>query len=145
MAQDSGVFSFLEADGRSIQDARRQPEDPPFLFDRVEDYYERRLRQECGGRHPLKGRTPGKDAVRVRSNDYLCLAGDQRVIDAEVKMLNATGHGDSVSRVWGHHQKDILRAFEERMAGLMQAEDAVVCSSGYTAMRSSKARRMSFW
>lgn len=113
--------------------AKQRPIDPPFLFDRVEDYYERRLRQECAGQHPLKGRTPGKDAVRLRTNDYLCLAADQRVIDAEVKILNAMGHGDSVSRVWGHQQKDALRAFEERMAHLMQAEDAVVCSSGYTA------------
>ena len=81
----------------------------------------------------MKGRAPGADAVRVRSNDYLCLAGDQRVIDAEVKVLSASGHGDSVSRVWGHQLKDSLRAFEVRMAALMLAEDAVVCSSGYTA------------
>jgi CAI-1 autoinducer synthase len=113
--------------------AGRHPSDPQFLHDRVEDYYERRLRLECGGRHPLKGAMPGKDAVRVRSNDYLCLAGDPRVIDAEVKALLAAGHGDSVSRVWGHHQKDRLRNFEERMAALTQAEDAVVCASGYAA------------
>lgn len=109
------------------------PLDPPFLFDRVEDYYERRLRGECAGRHPLKGRVPGHDAIKLRSNDYLCLSADQRVIDAEVAVLRAMGHGDSVSRVWGHQLKDRLRAFEERMAGLTQAEDAVVCSSGYTA------------
>lgn len=133
MAKDSGVPSTTEQIDSMAHDAGRQPFDPPFLQERVTDYYERRLRQECGGRHPLKGLTPGSDAVRVRSNDYLCLAGDQRVIDAEVAVLQATGHGDSVSRVWGHHQKDGLRRFEERMAALTRAEDAVVCSSGYTA------------
>jgi CAI-1 autoinducer synthase len=109
------------------------PVDPSFLFERVEEYYELNLRQECGGRHPLKGLSPGANAVRVRSNDYLCLAGDKRLVDAEVRTLMASGHGDSVSRVWGHHQKDSLRAFEERMARLTLADDGVVCSSGYTA------------
>ena len=123
----------LERDDRAIVVGRRQPLDPPFLFDRVEDYYERRLRQECGGRHPLKGREPGQNAVRVRSNDYLCLAGDQRIVDAEVAVLKSMGHGDSVSRVWGHQRKDTLRAFEERIAALTLAEDAIICSSGYTA------------
>lgn len=137
MAQDSGVHSTIVADGKT-SDGReshstQQPIDPPFLFDRVEDYYERRLRQECGGRHPLKGRTPGKDAVRLRSNDYLCLSADPRVIEAEIATLKAIGHGDSLSRVWSHQQKDALRAFEERMAALTRSEDAVVCSSGYTA------------
>jgi CAI-1 autoinducer synthase len=118
---------------RSGDGTPRQPPDPPFLYERVEDYYERQLRQAYGGRHPLKGRAPGPDAVRMRSNDYLCLAGDQRIIDAEIAVLAATGHGDSVSRSWTHHQKDRLRAFEERMAALTEAEDAVLCSSGYTA------------
>jgi CAI-1 autoinducer synthase len=138
VAQDSGVPSTLTQSGREAREIRpgadwTQPADPAFLHDRVEDYYERIIQQNCGGRHPLKGRVPGVDAVRVRSNDYLCLAGDQRVIDAEVKVLSAIGHGDSVSRVWGHQLRDSLRAFEERMAALMLAEDGVVCSSGYTA------------
>ena len=130
MAQDIGFSDFPSKTG---EHGSRQPSDPPFLFERVEEKLLRRLRQECGGENPLKGRMPGKDAVRIRSNDYLCLAGDQRVIDAEVAALNQMGHGDSVSRVWGHHQKDRLRAFEERVAALTRAEDAVLCSSGYTA------------
>lgn len=126
-ASDDAQYPFARPPAGS------QPRDPGFLHRRVEDYYERQFRQECGGRHPLKGLAPAAGSVRVRSNDYLGLAGDARLIAAEVNALRNGGHGESVSRVWGHHQKDRLRAFEERMAGLTRSEDAVLCSSGYTA------------
>ncbi len=85
------------------------------------------------GRHPLQGRTPGPGDIKVRSNDYLCLAGHPHVIESEIAALRSGGHGDSVSRVWVHHERDITREFEQRVADLMLAEDCVLCSSGYTA------------
>jgi CAI-1 autoinducer synthase len=111
----------------------RTPLDPAFLFDRVECYYRERLEGSWKGRHPLKGLTPGPNAVKLRSNDYLCLAGDPRVIEAEVWALQASGHGDSVSRVFVHHESDGLNAFEQRVARLMGAEAAVLANSGYCA------------
>lgn len=117
------------ADGSAV----KAPPNPGFLNDRVSDYYERRLVESWQGRHPLQGRSPGLGDVKLRSNDYLCLAGHPHVIDREVAALRAGGHGDAVSRVWIHHQKDVIRAFESRVASLMRGEDAVLCSSGYTA------------
>jgi CAI-1 autoinducer synthase len=81
----------------------------------------------------LQGRTPRPGDIKVRSNDYLCLAGHPHVIESEIAALKAGGHGDAVSRVWISHERDVTRAFELRIAALMQAEDAVLCSSGYTA------------
>ncbi len=107
--------------------------DPKFLFDRVESYYRERLGATWKGRHPLKGMSPGPSAIKLRSNDYLCLAGERRVIEAEVRALQARGHGDSVSRVFVHHEADGLNAFEERVARLMGAEAAVLANSGYCA------------
>jgi CAI-1 autoinducer synthase len=109
------------------------PEDPAFICERLNDYYVRRKIELWRGRHPLQGRTPRPGDIKVRSNDYLCLAGHPHVIESEVAALRAGGHGDAVSRVWIHHERDIIRDFEQRIAALMEAEDAVLCSSGYTA------------
>ncbi len=110
-----------------------RPSDPAFLFERVECYYRDRIEASYKGQHPLKGLTPEQGAVKLRSNDYLCIAGDPRVIDAEVRVLRAAGHGDLVSRAFVHHEADALQAFEQRVARLMGAEAAVLANSGYCA------------
>ncbi len=109
------------------------PREPGFIRERLHDYYVRRKIELWRGRHPLQGRTPRPGDIKVRSNDYLCLAGHPHVIESEIAALRAGGHGDAVSRVWIHHERDIIREFEQRVATLMRAEDAVLCSSGYTA------------
>ena len=109
------------------------PADPRFIRERHNDYYVRRKIELWQGRHPLQGRAPRPGDIKVRSNDYLCLAGHPHVIESEIAALRAGGHGDAVSRVWIHHERDVIREFEQRVANLMRAEDAVLCSSGYTA------------
>ncbi len=107
--------------------------DPDILHNRVQEYYSKRLEEKWKGRHPMKGMSPGPNSILMRSNDYLCLAGDKRIIKAEIRALRKYGHGDSVSRIWVHHEQDCLHAFEKRIAKLMRAEAAVLCSSGYVA------------
>jgi len=109
------------------------PIDPEFIRERTDDYYVRRKLELWQGAHPLQGRAPRPGDIKVRSNDYLCLAEHPHIIESEIAALKAGGHGDAVSRVWIHHQRDITQEFEHRMASLMQAEDVVLCSSGYTA------------
>jgi CAI-1 autoinducer synthase len=111
----------------------RLPADPKFLFDRVECYYRDRVGETWKGVHPLKGMSPGRSAIKLRSNDYLSIASDRRVIEAEIRALQAAGHGDSVSRTFVHHETDGLNAFEQRVARLMGAEAAVLANSGYCA------------
>jgi CAI-1 autoinducer synthase len=112
---------------------RKSPSDPKFLFDRVEGYYWDRIEVSYKGRHPMKGMSPGPSSIKLRSNDYLCLAGERRVIEAEVRALRAGGHGVSVSRTFVQHEADGLNAFEQRVARLMGAEAAVLANSGYCA------------
>ncbi len=111
----------------------KAPANPGFIRERTNDYHIRRKLELWRGRHPLQGRSPQPGDIKVRSNDYLCLAGHPHVIESEIAALRAGGHGDAVSRVWVHHERDVIRDFEQRIATLMQAEDAVLCSSGYTA------------
>ena len=126
---------FKVADRHSTKDhiPVESPKEPEFLRTRVDDYHVGRKVELWQGRHPLQGRTPRPGDIKVRSNDYLCLAGHPHVIESEIAALRAGGHGDAVSRVWVHHERDITREFEQRVAALMQAEDCVLCSSGYTA------------
>jgi CAI-1 autoinducer synthase len=93
--------------------------DPEFLTRRVSHYYVDRLEGQCGGVHPMKGRMPGANDIRLRTNDYLCLSQHPRIIAAEVDALQRYGHGESVSRIWMHHQQDPLNVFEKRVATLM--------------------------
>ncbi|MFA5898998.1 MAG: alpha-hydroxyketone-type quorum-sensing autoinducer synthase [Hyphomicrobium sp.] len=127
---------FRVAD-RRVNTSRTQiiesPKEPAFLRSRVDDYHVRRKVELWQGKHPLQGTAPRTGDIKVRSNDYLCLAGHPHVIESEIAALRAGGHGDAVSRVWVHHERDVTRDFEQRVASLMQAEDCVLCSSGYTA------------
>ena len=109
------------------------PPEREFIRTRADDYHIRRKIELWQGRHPLQGQSPRPGDIKVRSNDYLCLAGHPHVIESEIAALRSGGHGDAVSRVWVHHEGDVTRDFEQRVAALMQAEDCVVCSSGYTA------------
>ncbi len=114
-------------------DAVMIPADPLFLHEHVEQYYRGRVEQEWTYRHPMKGRRPWPGSVQMRSNDYLAIAGDPRIVAAEIEALQESGHGEAVSRVWLHEEADLTRQFELRLAKLMQAEDVVLASSGYTA------------
>lgn len=127
------VRSTTRAAQATIHPSVLSPPEPGFLADRIERYYRDRLQATWNGVHPMKGQTPRPGDIKIRTNDYLCLAGDRRVIEAEVDHLRSYGHGDSVSRIWLHHEKDILNAFERRVAQLMGAGGAVSCNSGYCA------------
>ena len=107
--------------------------DPAFLRSKVDRYYNQRLHGQWLGKHPLKGLSPGRDAIRMRTNDYLCLSHHPAIISAEVDALQSVGHGEAVSRVWLHHTRDVISVFEERVARLLKAESAILCASGYAA------------
>jgi CAI-1 autoinducer synthase len=104
------------------------------------DFLKRRVEQSmlsCGKKHwlghTLRGRGPHSGSVQMRTNDYLSIARDVRITNAEIKALHAQGHGEAISQVFVHDKLDQHRAFEHRIAQLMRAEDAVLCMSGYCA------------
>lgn len=127
------LFKVAEKRVPAVRPAVASPKEPAFLTARLDDYHVRRKVDLWQGRHPLQGRTPAPGDIKVRSNDYLCLAGHPHIIESEIAALRSGGHGDAVSRVWVHHERDVIGDFEKRVARLMQAEDCVLCSSGYTA------------
>lgn len=70
--------------------------------------------------------------INFASNDYLGLAGDDRLIQAAISATKEFGTGATGSRLVGGH-RDLHRKLELAIANLKQTEDALVFSSGYLA------------
>lgn len=74
----------------------------------------------------------GKPVVNFASNDYLGLAGDERLIQAAIEAIQAYGTGSTGSRLMSGH-KQLHQDLEQELASLKQTEAALVFSSGYLA------------
>jgi len=74
----------------------------------------------------------GRSVINFASNDYLGLAGDERLIQAAIAATQEYGTGSTGSRlITGHRQ--LHQDLERAIAQLKQTEDAIVFSSGYLA------------
>jgi len=74
----------------------------------------------------------GRRLLNFASNDYLGLAGDERLILAAISATKEFGTGATGSRLLSGH-RDLHRQLEQAIANLKQTEDALVFSSGYLA------------
>ena len=74
----------------------------------------------------------GRSLLNFASNDYLGLAGDERLIRAAVSATEKFGTGSTGSRLLSGHRQ-LHRDLEEAIAQLKGTEDAIVFSSGYLA------------
>ena len=74
----------------------------------------------------------GQKLINFASNDYLGLAGDDRLIQAAIKAAERWGTGSTGSRLLSGH-KTIHKELETAIASLKRTEDALVFSSGYLA------------
>ncbi|MBD2099705.1 8-amino-7-oxononanoate synthase [Leptolyngbya sp. FACHB-261] len=74
----------------------------------------------------------GQQLLNFASNNYLGLAGDERLIEAAVLATRTYGTGSTGSRLLTGHL-ELHRQLEQALARLKQTEDALVFSSGYSA------------
>jgi 8-amino-7-oxononanoate synthase len=74
----------------------------------------------------------GRPYLNFASNDYLGLAGDDRLIQAAIAATQKYGTGSTGSRLITGHRA-LHRELECAIAALKQTEDALVFSSGYLA------------
>jgi 8-amino-7-oxononanoate synthase len=70
--------------------------------------------------------------INFASNDYLGLAGDDRLIQAAMAATKEFGTGATGSRLLSGH-RDLHQQLEQAIANLKKTEDALVFSSGYLA------------
>lgn len=74
----------------------------------------------------------GQMVINFASNDYLGLAGDQRLKTAAIKAIEQFGTGSTGSRLLSGH-RELHRQLEQAIASTKQTQDAIVFSSGYLA------------
>ncbi|MFM7407886.1 MAG: 8-amino-7-oxononanoate synthase [Cuspidothrix sp.] len=74
----------------------------------------------------------GQEVINFASNDYLGLAGDERLQIAAINAVQAFGTGSTGSRLLSG-QREIHRQLEQEIASTKQTEDSLVFSSGYLA------------
>lgn len=94
------------------------------------DWY--RSVQTIGSRPGAIIQIDGRSLINFASNDYLGLAGDERLIQAAVAAMQEFGTGSTGSRLLTGH-RELHRQLEVAIATLKQTEDALVFSSGYLA------------
>ncbi|QLE54892.1 8-amino-7-oxononanoate synthase [Nostoc sp. TCL26-01] len=94
------------------------------------DWY--RSVQAIDGRSGATVQLAGREVINFASNDYLGLAGDERLIGAAVAATQEFGTGSTGSRLLSGH-RELHRELEQAIAALKQTEDALVFSSGYLA------------
>ncbi|MEA5551054.1 8-amino-7-oxononanoate synthase [Anabaena cylindrica UHCC 0172] len=74
----------------------------------------------------------GQKVINFASNDYLGLAGDERLQTAAITAIQQFGTGSTGSRLLSGH-RELHRDLEQEIASTKQTQDAVVFSSGYLA------------
>ncbi|MBW4618951.1 MAG: 8-amino-7-oxononanoate synthase [Cyanosarcina radialis HA8281-LM2] len=74
----------------------------------------------------------GRSLINFASNDYLGLAGDDRLMQAAMAAIQEFGTGSTGSRLLTGH-RELHRKLETAIAHWKQTEDALVFSSGYLA------------
>ncbi|SLN30041.1 alpha-hydroxyketone-type quorum-sensing autoinducer synthase [Oceanibacterium hippocampi] len=82
--------------------------------------------------HVTCGRAPRAGDIELASNDYLVLAGDRRIVEAQSKALQASEAGPYMSGVFIQYLST-QRTLERRFATFFGYEDAVLCQSGFVA------------
>jgi len=109
--------------------ARRMPE---FVTRRMDEHYVTRVEKLLGGEHMHVWAPPQAGAVMLAGNDYLCIANEPALIDAQVRTLQGTQGQMLMSSVF-LQEGSFQHRLEAKLAAFMQAEDGVLAQSGWAA------------
>jgi CAI-1 autoinducer synthase len=107
--------------------------EPAFLAHRINAYYRDRVQDTWGGGHILRGKVPDRDAIHLLSNDYLNLTSHPDILRAQADVLLNEGNGMLMSGIFLLNGGSAQRELELRLAHFMQAEEGILCQSGYAA------------
>lgn len=106
--------------------------EPEFLERRINRYYRDRVQNTWSGGHIMRGKIPGKNAIRLMSNDYLALARHPDILRSQRDALLKADGSMLMSAVFLHDDSPQHR-FEQRLAHFMGAECGILCQSGWCA------------
>lgn len=105
---------------------------PDFVTRRMDEHYVARVQQLLGGEHMHVWQPAGAGAVMLASNDYLCIAGQAELVQAQMRCLAATSGEMLMSSVF-LQEGSFQHRLEAKFAAYLQAEDSVLAQSGWAA------------
>src|SRR4051812_18143991 len=97
---------------------------PSFVSRRMDAHHVGRIEQLMGGEHVHVWKRPGPGAVMLAGNDYLCLANEPALLDAQVRTLQANAGQALMSAVYlqaGSQQHRL----EDKFAAFLGAQETV--------------------
>jgi CAI-1 autoinducer synthase len=106
---------------------------PDALTRRIDRFYKERVQDSWGGTHILRGKSPGKDSIVLQSNDYLSVSAHPEIVQAQIASLQLDGNGTVMSAAFLMNRESPHRALEKQFATFMEADDAILCQSGFAA------------
>ncbi len=105
---------------------------PEFVTRRMDEHYVTRVEQLLGGEHMHVWQPASAGAVMLASNDYLCIAGEAALVQAQMRCL-AHSSGDMLMSSVFLQQGSAQHRLEAKFAVHLQAEDSVLAQSGWAA------------
>lgn len=105
---------------------------PAFVSARMDEHYIDRIEKLLGGEHMHQWRAPGPDAIYLSSNDYLCIAAEPALIEAQASRLKQ-GEVDLLMSSVFLQEGSSQHRLESKLARFMGSEDGLITQSGWSA------------
>ena len=105
---------------------------PVFVTRRMDEHYVTRVQQLLGGEHLHVWKPATAGAVMLAGNDYLCIANQDQLLQAQARCL-ASNHGGMLMSSVFLQEGSSQHRLEAKMAAFMGAEDGVLAQSGWAA------------
>ncbi|MFJ2987324.1 alpha-hydroxyketone-type quorum-sensing autoinducer synthase [Collimonas sp. NPDC087041] len=105
---------------------------PAFVSTRMDEHYIDRVEKLLGGEHMHKWCPPGPNAIYLSSNDYLCIAAEPMLIEAQAARLKQ-GDADLLMSSVFLQEGSAQHRLENKLARFMGSEDGLISQSGWSA------------
>jgi CAI-1 autoinducer synthase len=105
---------------------------PAFVTERMDEHYVSRVEKLLGGEHMHVWKRPGPNALMLAGNDYLCIANEPVLIQAQLDCLQQN-HAQSLMSSVFLQEGSAQHRLEAKLAGYMHEEDGILAQSGWAA------------
>ena len=105
---------------------------PDFIKRRMDEHYVVRIEKLLGGEHPHAWQPTPASAIFLAGNDYLCLAGEPALVQAQMRAL-ASSQGELLMSAVYLQDGSAQHRLEHKLARFMGAEDGILAQSGWAA------------
>jgi CAI-1 autoinducer synthase len=105
---------------------------PHFVTQRMDEHYIGRVEKLLGGEHMHVWKQPGPGAVMLAGNDYLCVANEPQLVQAQIECLRENQSQSLMSSVF-LQAGSAQHRLEEKLADYMGEEDGILTQSGWAA------------